>query len=121
MTSIGGAGGPGGIGGPGGPKGPGGVDGTDEVGDFAEVGEAGPADEASAATGADHAASVSPSQLDALASDLASGKLTPHEAIDRLVASAGAGLPHAEQAELRSLITDLVANDPYLSGLVGRL
>jgi hypothetical protein len=115
MTSIGGAGGPGGIGGP---KGPGGADDVGEAGEAGDVGEVGDAGEAHEATSA---SSIDRSQLDALADDLAAGRLTPQEAIDRLVANAGAGLPHAEQVELRELIVDLVANDPYLSSLVGRV
>ena len=109
MSTIGG---PGGIGGPKGPGGPGDVDGageTGDVGDVADVDTAGATER------------VGPSELDALASDLAAGKLTPREAIDQLLAKAGVGLPQAQQAELRELITDLVANDPYLARLAGRV
>ena len=109
MSSIGG---PGGIGGP---KGPGSVGGTNDVGDIGDVGDVGDVD---TTTGAER---VGASELDALASDIATGKLTPREAIDQLVAKAGAGLPASQQAELRELITDLVENDPYLASLANRI
>jgi hypothetical protein len=98
MTGIGG---PGGIGGPKGPDGP----------DASEA-----ADELDAAR---DAPAVGASELDALAAELAAGKLTPREAVDRL-ADEIAGTRHldaAERAELRELLADLVANDPYLAGL----
>jgi len=105
MTSIDG---PAGIGGP---KGPGGPEGPLELDDVA--GEA-PVEQAHGTTGASDALS--------LAADIAAGRLTLREAIDRLVeATAGSGLDAAERAELRELLTDLVANDPYLSGLAGRI
>lgn len=103
-----GIGGPGGIGGP---KGPGGIDpssGADEIDDAGEVGEA-----ERAAAG----------ELDRIAADVASGKLTAQQAIDRMVDQM-AGTEHLgadERAELRELLSDLVANDPYLSGLLGRV
>lgn len=101
MSTIGG---PGGIGGPKGPDGPDDVDGPDEA-----VGT----ESADAATGA---------MVDQLAADLAAGKLTQREAIDRLVdATAGPELGAAERAELRELLADLVANDPYLAGLGNRV
>ncbi len=62
-------------------------------------------------------------ELEAMAADIAAGKLTAHEAIDRLVDEiCGTDqLASAERAELRELLTDLVANDPYLQSLVGRV
>jgi hypothetical protein len=58
-----------------------------------------------------------------LAAELAAGRLTSREAtrevIDRMVSVAG--LAPAEQTELRELLTDLVTNDPHLSGLIGRI
>ena len=107
-----GIGGPGGIGGP---KGPGNVGGTSDVGDIGDVGDV---SDVQSSTGADR---VGATELDALASDIAAGKLTPREAIDQLVAKAGAGLPASQQAELRELITDLVKNDPYLASLAERI
>jgi hypothetical protein len=57
-----------------------------------------------------------------MAAEIAAGKLTAREAVDKLVDEiAGADqLGASERAELRELLTDLVANDPYLSSLVGR-
>ena len=104
--------GPGGIGGPKGPGGPGGVDGAGEVGDVDGLDEVGDVGDASP---------VSASQLDALAADIASGKLTAREAIDRMVDHAGADLGAPERAELRELLTDLVENDPYLQSLTKQI
>lgn len=108
MSTIGG---PGGIGGP---KGPGGVDGSDGPDDIEGAAGAERAD-ATAATGAT-------SDIDALAAEVAAGRITRQEAIDRLVeATAGPELGAAERAELRELLTDLVANDPYLGALANRI
>ena len=103
-----GIGGPGGVGGPKGPDGPDELDGPDAL------------DEAGAP---DAAASVASNALvDQLAAEIAAGRLTPREAVDQLVdLTAGPGMDAAERAELRELLTDLVANDPYLGGLVGRV
>jgi hypothetical protein len=59
--------------------------------------------------------------LEAMAADIAAGKLTANEAIDRLVDEiCGTDqLASAERTELREMLTDLVANDPYLQSLVG--
>lgn len=110
MTSIGG---PGGIGGPKGPSGPSGPDGPEDVADVADA-DLGGVDAAHAAKAA--------GELEAMAADIAAGKLTANEAIDRLVTElAGTdALGKAEQAELREMLSDLVANDPYLQSLVGR-
>jgi hypothetical protein len=112
MSSIGGPGGIGGPKGPGGPTGPQGPGDLDEVGD---VGDLGGIDAAQASKAA--------GQLEAMAAEIAAGKLTANEAIDRLVNEiAGSDqLGTTEQAELREMLTDLVANDPYLQSLVGRL
>lgn len=116
MSPIGGPGGPGGIGGPKGPGGPEGAgpDDLDEVGDVADVGTAG-IDGATAARAA--------GGLEAMASEIAAGRLTPREAVDKLVDEiAGTDqLGAGERAELRELLSDLVANDPYLQSLVGRV
>jgi hypothetical protein len=104
MSTIGG---PGGIGGPKGPSGPDGPDGLDAPADVDDVATT----DAATAT-----------MIDKLAADIAAGTLTPHEAIDRLVdATAGPELGAVERAELREMLTDLVANDPYLGGLAGRI
>jgi hypothetical protein len=108
MSTIGG---PGGIGGPKGPGGPDAADGP-EAPDAADGPDlAAPTGDAAAAT-----------MVDKMAAEIAAGTLSPREAIDRLVdATAGPELDAAERAELRELLTDLVANDPYLGGLAGRV
>lgn len=113
MSTIGG---PGGIGGPKGPDGPGGLSDMNEVGDVAGEGPVEQAPiEQTRGTGA-------AGDVEALAAEVAAGRLTPHEAIDRLVeATAGPGLDAAERAELRELLTDLVTNDPHLGALAGRI
>ena len=101
MSTIGG---PGGIGGPKGPSGP---EGPDEVADVDDIG----VDEATATKAA--------GELQAMAADIAAGRLTAREAVDKLVDEI-AGAQHlgaSERAELRELLTDLVANDPYLQSL----
>src|SRR5687767_3592994 len=108
MSSIGG---PGGIGGPKGPGGPSGPDGSEDVADVA-------ADSAIEGATAARAAG----ELEAMAGDIAAGKLTAREAVDKLVDEI-AGTEHlgaTERAELRELLADLVANDPYLASLTGR-
>jgi hypothetical protein len=102
MTSIGG---PGGIDGP---ERPGGPDRPSEIDDVAGDAPLAPP----RATG----------EVEALAAELAAGRLTPREAIDRLVeATADPGLGATERAELRVLLGDLLANDPHLGALVGAL
>jgi hypothetical protein len=117
MSTIGG---PGGIGGPKGPKGPDGPDGPDNG-----SGPDGP-DKLSGGRGPDAAAataSTGQADIDAIAADIASGKLTPREAVDKLVDQvAGTDvLDPADRAELREMMADLVANDPHLQGLLGRI
>jgi hypothetical protein len=104
MSTIGG---PGGIGGPKGPNAP---DGPEDVAEVAEP-------------KAEAAAGVGQADIDAIASDVAAGKLTPREAVDRLVDQiAGSDvLDPADRAELREIMSDLVANDPHLQGLLGRV
>lgn len=120
MSTIGGPGGIGGPEGPGGPAGPGGpegAEGTDavaDVGDVRDVADVGDVRGASGATGA--------SDVDALAADVAAGKITRREAVDQLVQSmAGPEMGAGERAELRELLSDLVDSDPYLGSLVGRI
>ena len=107
-----GIGGPGGIGGP---KGPGGPEGPDDVGDVqdpSEVGDVG-----------DVAGTAQTGNIDALVADIAAGTITPQQAVDRLVDEiAGTQeLAESERAELREMMTDLIANDPNLAALVGRV
>jgi hypothetical protein len=104
-----GIGGPGGVGGPKGPGGPQGPDGPDDVDDVADV------------AGTDRAAPTG--NLDAVAADLAAGKLTPQQAVDRLVDEIAGhqALDAGQRAELREMMADLIANDPNLAALVGRI
>jgi hypothetical protein len=106
MSSIGG---PGGIGGP---KPPAGPRDLDEV-----AGLDAPAADAPVAA----AAQPGPlTPLDAIAADLTAGRLSAREAVDRLVDQiAGAqDLAAGERAELREMMQDLIANDPYLQSLM---
>jgi hypothetical protein len=117
MSTIGG---PGGIGGPKGPKGPDGPDGPDSPD------SSGGPDKLSGSRGPDATtatASTGQADIDAIASDIAAGKLTPREAVDKLVDQiAGSDvLDPADRAELREMMADLVANDPHLQGLLGRI
>ena len=108
MTGIGG---PGGIGGP---KGPGPVDGAPEIDDASAIDDVGDVERAA---GTGRAADI-----DALSAQVAAGQLTAREAIDRLVdAAATPDMDATERAELREMLTDLVANDPYLGALAGRV
>lgn len=107
-------GGPSGIGGP---KGPGGPTGLDGPGGAEGAGEADAIDSAEAVEHAENTADI-----DRLAAEVAAGKLTPKEAIDQLVeATATPDLSPAERAELRELLADIVANDPYFGGLADRV
>lgn len=114
MSTIGG---PPGVGGPKGPGAPARPSEIDEV-----AGDA-PVDRSSASAGASAPApATGTAALDALAAELAAGRVTPREAIDRLVeATVGPGLAEVERAELRALLGDLVANDPRFRGLMGSL
>jgi hypothetical protein len=104
-SGIGGPKGPGGPSGPDGPEGPDGPDGADAIDSAATV---------------EHAENTA--DIDRLAAEVAAGKLTPKEAIDQLVeATATPELSAAERAELRELLADIVANDPYFGGLADRI
>jgi hypothetical protein len=127
MTGIGG---PGGVG----PKGP-----TSASPDLAEPGDvSGAASDRTAgatttqgATAAQRGEAAGQAQrsaaatglrgMDALAGELASGRLTPQQAIDYLVEAAGAQLDATERAELREMLGDLLANDPHLRSLIDNL
>jgi hypothetical protein len=123
MSTIGG---PGGIGGPKGPGGPDEIGGPDELA-APDAPDAAPHAGAAGAIGREAgveqaAAAGTAGDIDALAAEVAAGRLTPHEAIERLVdATAGPDIGPAERAELRELLTDLVASDPYLGALAGRV
>jgi hypothetical protein len=107
-----GIGGPGGVGGPKGPGGPEGPDDVEDVHDASEVGDVG-----------EVAGTAPAGNIDALAADVAAGRLTPQQAVDRLVDEiAGTQqLDAADRAELKELMQDLIANDPNLAALVGRI
>jgi hypothetical protein len=120
MTTIGG---PGGIHGPKGPGGPTGASETRDVTDDTQVAEPASAPRAAEVGRIGEAGNIAEiGDVQALAAELAAGRLTQREAVDRLVAAtAGPGLGAAERAELRELLTDLIANDPTLGALVGRI
>ena len=111
MSTIGGPGGIGGPKGPGGPEGPDGPDGPDGPGDV-DAAAAGRAADAGACrclgrdAGIEQAGAASRAgDIDALAAEIAAGRLTPHEAIERLVDEPPAPeLGAAERAELRELL-----------------
>jgi len=112
-----GIGGPKGPGGPTGAEGPEGPDGADPANAAAATGGADAVDSAQSVEHAENTADI-----DRLAADVAAGKLTPREAIDQLVeATATPDLSAAERAELRELLSDIVANDPYFGGLANRV
>jgi hypothetical protein len=104
MTSIGGAGG----------KGPGPVGPADGPGDITAPEGAG---EAEALQGGERGEAAT--KVDQLAADLDAGRITPEQAMAALIDESLAGLPASEQAELRALMEDVVAADPYLGGLLG--
>jgi hypothetical protein len=109
-----GIGGPGGIGGPKAPAGPDSVDLAPdlEAPDQLTSGQQVRAVEAPTGT----------EDIDRLAGEVAAGRLTPREAIDQLVeATATPDLSAAERDELRAILSDLVANDPYFGGLANRI
>jgi hypothetical protein len=112
-SGIGGAGGPSGPGGPGGPSGPGPVDPADRAED------AGASDAAGQASATEGSGSIDTDAIAQLAADLDAGRITPEQAMAKLVDDSVAGLPPAEQAELRGMMEEMIANDPYLSGLLG--
>lgn len=123
MSAIGG---PGGIGGPKGPKGPNGPDAPEHLEGAHGVDETQGISEADELSGPEASAPGTRAQavdIDRLVADLRAGKLTPREAVNQLVAQVADAetLPVAERAELRELMTDLLANDPHLAALIGRI
>jgi hypothetical protein len=125
MTS--GISGPGGSGGPAGPGGPTGPDGPDAAAGADGAGEVSPAGAAltaeverlRAAQGPGPAQAVD--DLSRLAADLDAGRVSGDEALVQLIAQMGVELGDLDGAELRALIADLVATDPYLGELAARL
>jgi hypothetical protein len=116
----------GGISGPSGPKGPGGPEGPDGPDAASEISPAGAA--LTAEVERLHAArEVGPAEisgvddLERLAADLDAGRVTGDEALARLIAGMGVDLGEVDGAELRALLADLIATDPYLAELAARL
>jgi hypothetical protein len=64
---------------------------------------------------------AAPTDLAQLAADLDAGRVTGDEAIARLVSGFGLELGDLDGAEVRALIADLVATDPFLAELAARL
>jgi hypothetical protein len=117
MTGIGG---PGGVG----PKGPiemGGVDGAEGAAGAQGAAELSGGEAAHASAAQRTGAAAGLQGMDALAGEIAAGRLTPKQAIDYLVDAAGAELAPEDQVELRELLGDLFANDPHLRGLIDQL
>ncbi len=122
MSTIGGPGGIGGPKGPGGPEGPGELDAA-EATDATDAADAAGAAAGTGAAGLEQAAAAGGTgDIDALAAEVAAGRLTPHEALERLIdATAGPELGAAERAELREILSEMIASDPYLGALAGRI
>jgi len=122
-TGMSGPGGPGGPRGPGGPGGPHGPDGPADVGKAGEVGGAGAAlaAEVERLRAAREAGPAPPTDLDRLAADLDAGRISGDQALAELIAGLGVDLGEVDGSELRALIADLVATDPYLAELAVRL
>jgi hypothetical protein len=114
-SGIHGPGGPPGPEGPGGPTGPAGADDLDDV-DRAESDRGVEGAGAAGIAGVDRATGADP--VVALAADLDAGRISPDEALARLLdEELGADLDPAQRSELEALFADLLANDPYLAGL----
>ena len=112
-----------GISGPGGPRdarGPLGAGGMDGAGEVRGAGAALTA-EVERLRAAGTSSPVAASELGSLAAELDAGRITGDEAIAQLIAGLGDELGDVDGAELRAMMADLVAADPYLSELAGRL
>jgi len=106
-----------------GPRGPGGPRDIADVGAAGEVGAAGAplAAEVERLRAARDAGAVAPTDLAAIAAELDAGRITGDEALARVLADAGIDLGDLDGTELRELVADLVATDPYLAELAARL
>jgi hypothetical protein len=109
-----------GPGGPGGPRGPGGPEGAAGAGEVAGAGAA-LAAEVERLRAAQAAGAAPPTDLARLAADLDAGRISGDEALAQLVAGLGLDLGELDGAELRALVADLVASDPFLAELAARL
>ncbi len=114
--------------GPGGPTGPAGADDLPDVDRADRAGQAVQAGRADQAVGAGQAAGASgpgsaagasgADPMVALAADLDAGRVSPDDALARLLDEGlGADLEPGQRAELEALFADLLATDPYLAGL----
>jgi hypothetical protein len=74
-------------------------------------------------TGTKHVEDPEDAEVAQLAAELAAGRLTTREAIDRLVdrIAAGAELDPDDRAELRALLADLIEYDPHLGAIAARV
>lgn len=83
--------------------------------------------DAGAPAGAARAAGAAPADpVRNVAADLRAGRITPQQAVDRLVEQtlsrrAGPQAPEAVRARLRASLVGLLASDPHLADLVKRL
>ena len=122
-----------GINGPGGPTSPGGPTG---VTDNAAADGAAAADSSAQSSATNFAEQVrnasaealaasttnAPSSVDTLAAEISAGRMTPNQAIDVLLdQAAGPDLPVQQRAQLRELLTDMLANDPHFAELTRRV
>lgn len=90
-----------------------GIGGTAGLAPSASVDGAAPSEAATAI------APTAPAQVDALAAALDAGQITPEQALQQLLDERiSADLAPADRAELRAMLTELAAEDPYLSGLL---
>jgi hypothetical protein len=103
MSSIGG---PGGVDGPKGPSGPDGAFAPDEL---------------SGAQSAGRSEAARAGEFERIAADIAAGRITPQQAVEQMVDHlvGTQALDPAHRAELRAMLVDLVASDPYLAALLG--
>lgn len=110
-----------GIKGPGGPTSPLGPTSASGPEGATESSGAGFADQVRNAT-SEPTATVAPNSMDALAAEISAGRMTPAQAMEVLIdQTAGPDLPAAQRAELREMLSDLLANDPHLAALAAQV
>ncbi len=118
-----------GINGPGGPTSPAGAAGptdgaasTDGVADSSATSFADQVRSASPEPTTTTTTTGSAGSVDALAAEISAGRMTPSQAVDVLLdQTAGPDLPVQQRAQLRELLTDMLANDPHFAQLMGRV
>ncbi len=119
MSGINGPGGPTSLDGPAGP-----TDGTAATESAAGSSATSFADQVRSASNEPTAAATTlePSGVDALAAEVSAGRMTPSQAIDVLLdQAAGPDLPVQQRAQLRELLSDMLANDPHFAELTRRV